>query len=178
MFCAPPILNPHNRSLTREGEKMTEKIARLSPQQTRFVGGIIKGKNRTDAYIDAGYRTKSRRNVGAAAARLYANPNVQEELQRREKAVRRRNCHYLNIISHDALDELRKMIRDCDSERMKLETIKAVLDYAALKSEPALAHDGEPSDVVTLKDVVLGLGQRNEAIAAEYQENEGVSVGV
>ena len=132
----------------------------------------MKGKNRTDAYIDAGYKIKNRRNVGAAATRLYADPSVQAELQRREEAVRRRNCHYLSIISHDALDELRKMIRDCDNERVKLEAIKTVLDYAELKSDAASAHHGESPEVVTLKDVVLGLGQRNEAIAEEYWYND------
>ncbi len=132
----------------------------------RFVDGILHGKNRTDAYMAAGYKIKDRRNVGSTAARLYANPSVQEEIQRREKAVRERNLHHLSRLSQDALDELSTMVRDCDNERVKLDAIKAILDYAGLRSVAEPGHDMEQP--VTLQDVVLGLGERNEALAAEY----------
>jgi hypothetical protein len=58
------------------------------------------------------------------------------------------------------------MIKDCQNERVKLETIKAILDYAGLGPKDPATHND--SSEVSFKDVVLGLGQRNEAIAEEY----------
>ena len=144
---------------------------KLSPQQIRFVDAVMEGRNRTDAYIRAGYKIKNRRNVRSAAARLYANPGVQREIQRREKAVRRRNFHHLTRLSQDALDELSKMMRECQNERVRLDAIKAILEYAGLRPEAEPEHDGESAAVVTLKDVVLGLGQRNEKLASEYWDS-------
>ncbi len=74
---------------------MIEKRRKLNSQQMRFIDGIIQGKNRTDAYIDAGYKTRNRRNVNSAATRLYANLNVQQEIQRQEKAIRHYSSHHL-----------------------------------------------------------------------------------
>ncbi len=147
---------------------MIQKLHRLSPQQMRFIDALMQGKNRTDAYIDAGYKITDRRNVRSAAARLYANPSVQEEVQRREKALKDRNFHHLTRLSRDALEELSKMIRECDNERVRLDAIIAVLDYAGLKPESESMRHGDMAAIVTFKDVILGLGQRNEALAAEY----------
>ena len=152
-------------------------MQRLSQQQIRFIDAIMEGKNRTDAYINAGYKIRNRRNVRSAAARLYANPIIQGEIQRREKIVRRRNSHHLARLSSEALDELNKMIRDCDNERVKLDAIKAVLDYAGLRPEAESAHHADLATIVTFKDVVLGLGQRNEALALERWHADGEKAG-
>ncbi len=58
------------------------------------------------------------------------------------------------------------MVKECQNERVKLETIKAILDYAGLGPKDPAPNDDNSE--VSFKDVILGLGQRNEAIADEY----------
>jgi phage terminase small subunit len=145
---------------------MTEKVYTLSQQQARFIEAVMSGKNRTDAYIDAGYRVKDRNSARSAAARLYATDSVQREIQRRREMARHNSDYHLIRLSRSALEELDGMVRDCQNERVKLEAIKAILEYAGLGPKHPATHDG--SSEVSFKDVVLGLGQRNEAIAEEY----------
>ncbi len=145
---------------------MTEKAHKLSQQQALFVEAVMSGKNRTDAYIDAGYRVKDRNSARSAAARLYATDTVQREIQRRKEMARHNSDYHLIRLSHGALEELGSMVKECQNERVKLETIKAILDYAGLGPKDPATHDDNSE--VSFKDVVLGLGQRNEAIAEEY----------
>ncbi len=145
---------------------MTEKAHKLSQQQALFVEAVMSGKNRTDAYIDTGYRVKDRNSARSAAARLYATDTVQRKFQRRKEIASHNSDYHLIRLSRSALEELGSMVKECQNERVKLETIKAILDYAGLGPKHPATH-GDSSEV-SFKDVVLGLGQRNEAIAEEY----------
>jgi phage terminase small subunit len=54
----------------------------LTDRQARFAEGIIAGKDQVDAYIDAGYKAKSRQVGRVNAYRLlHTNDNVQVYLQ-------------------------------------------------------------------------------------------------
>ena len=152
--------------ISHRGEQMTEKVRSLGQRQVRFIDAIISGKNRTDAYINTGYKTRNRRSAAAAAARLYANDNVQREFQRRREMASHHNTYHLIRLSQDALEKLGRIIQDCQNERVTLEAIKTVLEYAGLRSEQEPKQDDDAA--VSFKDVILGLGQRNEAIAEEY----------
>ncbi|MFC1717668.1 terminase small subunit [Candidatus Poribacteria bacterium] len=145
---------------------MIEKRRKLNSQQMRFIDGIIQGKNRTDAYIGAGYKIRNRHNASSAASRLYANPNVQQEIQRQEKATRQYNSHYLASLSQAALDELSTMLRKCDNDRVKLDVIKAILEYAGVKHE--LKSKGDPGKTSTLQEFLISLAQRNGVITEEH----------
>ena len=145
---------------------MIEKRRKPNSQQMRFIDGIIQGKNRTDAYIDAGYRSKDRHNASSAAARLYTSPSIQREIQRQEEAVRQYNSHYLANLSQAALDELSKIIRECDNERVKLDAIKAVLEYAGVKH--GLRSTGKPEKTPALQGFLISLARRNGVIPEEH----------
>ncbi len=146
--------------------RLIEKRRKLNSQQMRFIDGIIQGKNRTDAYIDAGYKIRNRRNTSSAAARLYANPGVQREIQRQEESVRQYNSHHLASLTQDALDQLSRMIRECETERVKLDAIKVILDYAGVKHE--LKSGSESEKVAPLQGLLLSIARRNKVIPEEH----------
>ncbi len=145
---------------------MIKKRCKLNSQQMRFIDGIIQGKNQTDAYIDAGYKIRNRRNATSAAARLYASPGVQQEIQRQDEAVRKYNSHYLASLSQVALNELSTIMRECDNERVKLDAIKVILDYAGVKHE--LRSGSESEKVAPLQGLLLSIARRNKVIPEEH----------
>ncbi len=120
------------------------KTRDLSRQQQKFIENYLSGMNLTDAYIKAGYKTKSRYVAGVNASQLMKNPKIRavvdEAMEEQLQAARDR----LNSLTGKAIEALTSLIEHGTAQdSVRLGAAKDILDRAGLKPEKVQEHSGE-----------------------------------
>jgi len=78
----------------------------FTPQQEQFIVAYVAKPNATQAAITAGYSEKSARTQGA---RLIANANISEEIERRRNAINKRVLGKYEVTRERIVEELAKL---------------------------------------------------------------------
>lgn len=94
---------------SNEGAQTEDELPDLTPQQSKFVQGLLAGKNASDAYRDAYNASKSASaTIWAAASRLRANSKVEAWL--RAARIAHLGTHTVTLANHlGELERLREM---------------------------------------------------------------------
>lgn len=109
---------------------------KLNPQQRKFVENILTGMNQTDAYMKAGYKSKTRKTIGNNASRLMENDIIRAEIDCRLEAITDNAYRILKANTTKAAEKLVLMMEwATENDRNKLAAVKDVLDRAGLKPE-------------------------------------------
>lgn len=90
----------------------------LTPQQQRFAERIVAGDNVTDAYIQAGYKVKSKATAGACGSRLLANAKIAAYIDK----TKRRAFEKSSITRARVLDSINSILENpaiSDSARLQ-----------------------------------------------------------
>lgn len=102
----------------------------LTEQQINFIEYYLDLAHVTKAAIQAGY---SKQTAASQGSRLLKNVKIQEYMaQRREE---RKEAIHLQLASYaeDAIQELYKLMKEAESESVKMQAIKDVLDRSGYK---------------------------------------------
>lgn len=123
---------------------------KLNPRHEKFIQGILEGKTRTQAYIDAGY---SRRNARKAASNLWTNMDIQGEITRRTEEVTEQAKIHLQEKSLAAAKTITELAEDgTKNDFCRLQAAKDVLDRTGMKPAEKVQHSGELK--LSLGDIV------------------------
>lgn len=135
----------------------------LNLQQEAFVTELISGKNALDAYIAAGYRSKTRQAAAVAASYLIKKPEIIEEIERIKAERARIRAEATKIaIEHSGITQARVAVElgrigfanMMDYMKIDPATGDPRLDWSDLTREQAAALTD-----VTVDDYIDGRGR-------------------
>lgn len=121
-------------------------MADFTPQQEQFIVAYVAKPNATQAAISAGYSEKSARTQGA---RLIANANISEEIERRRNAISKRVLGKYEVTRERIVEELAKLGFSNMADYTAIEGSDIVLDMTEVTRDQMGAIKEITSEVYT-----------------------------
>ncbi len=116
----------------------------MNPNRKKFIRGILSGKSRIDAYMEA-YGTENRDYASKAASRLLMkNDEVRAELRERLDTALDEAQQMLELEAIDSVKCIVKLRGRSDKDdNVKLRAAQDILDRAGLKPKEQVEHSGD-----------------------------------
>ncbi|MEH7086776.1 terminase small subunit [Neobacillus drentensis] len=127
---------------TEMGESIMKTVDNLTDKQKKFAEIFIEISNGQKAAIHAGYAE-----IGASqeAYRLLRNPRVKEYIDELEKERRERIQSRLAGMAEKATEMLFELAQNAESESVRINALKDILDRAGFKPTDKLEQKNEHS---------------------------------